>query len=245
MNNNKALRQNNPFNNKNAEINFLLVGISIIVGLIVVIIVYYVYAYSVKKHSSSSSNSNSNSNSSSGSGSGSGSSSGAGVVSNQNVNLNNVNNNKKQVFHIADNIFTYDDAEAVCKAYGGDLADYQQLVNAYKDGANWCNYGWVKGQLALYPIQPDYWNKLQDNNDEDGQNKCGQPGINGGYFENKNLQFGVNCYASKRGPKDGEKIKNLYISDKERELQAKIMAFRKQMGNFTLTPFNENKWSNC
>ena len=36
----------------------------------------------------------------------------------------------KQVFHIADNLFTYDDAEAVCRAYGADLATYDHMVEA-------------------------------------------------------------------------------------------------------------------
>lgn len=242
MNNNTTLKQNNPFNNKNTEINFLLVGVSIVVGLIVVIIIYYVYIYSTSTKKSTSKphslTTSSNSLTASNMTSSNRNDTPSGMVKSDKAGT-------KQVFHIADNVFTFDDAEAVCRAYGGDLADYHQLVDAYKQGANWCNYGWVKGQMALYPIQQDYWNKLQDNHDDESMGKCGVPGINGGYFENKNLQFGVNCYGSKRGPKDHEKIKDLYMSDKERELQNKLLSFKKQLGNFTLTPFNENKWANC
>jgi len=150
----------------------------------------------------------------------------------------------KQVFHIADNLFTYDDAEAVCRAYGADLATYDQMVDAYKKGANWCSYGWTKEQMALYPIQYSYWQKLQDSSPEEAS-ACGVPGINGGYFENPNMQFGVNCYGAKRGPRKDEKVKDIYVSDKERAIRAKVAAFQKQLGKFKLLPFNEDKWGSC
>jgi len=150
----------------------------------------------------------------------------------------------KQVFHIADNLFTYDDAEAVCRAYGADLATYDQMVDAYKKGANWCSYGWTKEQMALYPIQYSYWQKLQDSDPEEA-GSCGVPGINGGFFENPHMQFGVNCYGAKRGPRKDEKVKDIYVSDKERAIRAKVAAFQKQLGKFKLLPFNEDKWGSC
>jgi len=150
----------------------------------------------------------------------------------------------KQVFHIADNLFTYDDAEAVCRAYGADLATYDQMVDAYKKGANWCSYGWTKEQMALYPIQYTYWQKLQESDPEEA-GACGVPGINGGFFENPQMQFGVNCYGAKRGPRKDEKVKNVYVSDNERAIRAKVAAFQKQLGKFKLLPFNEDKWGSC
>ena len=150
----------------------------------------------------------------------------------------------KQVFHIADNLFSYDDAEAVCRAYGADLATYDQMVDAYKKGANWCSYGWTKEQMALYPVQYSYWQKLQESDPEEA-GACGVPGINGGFFENPHMQFGVNCYGSKRGPRKDEKVKDIYVSDKEREIRAKVAAFQKQLGKFKLLPFNEDKWGSC
>lgn len=150
----------------------------------------------------------------------------------------------KQVFHIADNLFTYDDADAVCRAYGAELATYDQMVDAYKKGANWCSYGWTKEQMALYPIQYSYWQKLQDSDTEEAA-ACGIPGINGGFFENPNMQFGVNCYGAKRGPRKDEKVKDIYVSDKERDIRAKVAAFQKQLGKFKLLPFNEDKWGSC
>jgi hypothetical protein len=150
----------------------------------------------------------------------------------------------KQVFNVSDNLFTYDDGEAVCRAYGSELATYEQVVDAYKKGANWCNYGWTKGQLALYPTQTSYWQKYQDSDPEEAES-CGMPGINGGYFENKNLQFGVNCYGVKRIPNGSEQMKSAYVSDKEREIREKVNVFKRQLKNWKLTPFNEDKWSSC
>ena len=67
----------------------------------------------------------------------------------------------KQVFHIPDNKYTYNDAKAVCAAYGAKLADYSQVENAYREGAEWCGYGWSANQMALYPTQKTTWNGLQ------------------------------------------------------------------------------------
>jgi hypothetical protein len=230
---------NNTLNStKKDEIDFLLIGVSVVVGLIVVVIIYYVYTYTSKSVDTTTKTT-------------------ASVVDankmkereealekekDEMYQTNKVGSS--QVFNIKDNLFSYDDAEAVCRAYGAELADYTQMVDAYKKGANWCNYGWTKGQLALFPIQPEYWAKMQDTDDETKKGACGTPGINGGYFENKNLQFGVNCYGPKRAPNGEERIKSVFVSDKERELQQKVLNFKKQIGNFKLTPFNEDKWSN-
>jgi hypothetical protein len=40
-------------------------------------------------------------------------------------------------------------------------------------------------------------------------------------------------------------MKQSYVSDKERALQEKIFNFKRQLGNFKLTPFNEDKWAAC
>jgi len=154
-------------------------------------------------------------------------------------------NKPAQVFHISDSIFGYDDAEAVCKAYGAELADYKQMIEAYKTGANWCNPGWVKGQMALYPIQHSFWKKKQENSDPDRRGECGQPGINGGFYQNRHMQFGVNCWGQKRGPIDEERMKHAYQSDMDRELARKVAVFRRQLGNLSLAPFNQDKWHKC
>lgn len=54
------------------------------------------------------------------------------------------------------NPYTYDEAVAACKEYGGDLATLDQLTKATtKLGANWCPGGWVKDEKGTlyYPMQ--------------------------------------------------------------------------------------------
>ena len=103
---------------------------------------------------------------------------------------------RKEVFNIAQDVYTYSDAEPLCKAYGAELATYDQVKTAWKKGADWCNYGWVKGQTAVYPTQKETYDKLQAG-PESQRGSCGVPGINGGYFDNPDMRFGVNCYGER------------------------------------------------
>ena len=160
-------------------------------------------------------------------------------VKNQSYKVNT--NNKKQVFNISNNIFAYDDAEAVCKSHGAELATYEQVVDAYKNGAEWCNYGWSKNQMALYPTQKKTWEKLQE--DSESANNCGEWGVNGGYFENKDTLFGANCYGIKPEPKDRERTKNVPMSVRQRDIQDKIKMFKAKKNDITINPFNNDLWS--
>ena len=101
----------------------------------------------------------------------------------------------KQVFHIPDNKYDYDNAKAICNAYGGRLATVKEVQEAYDEGADWCSYGWSDGQMALYPTQYDKWAKLQKIKGH--EHDCGRPGVNGGYIANPNVNFGINCYGYK------------------------------------------------
>ena len=100
---------------------------------------------------------------------------------------------KGKVFHVADNVFTYEEAEPLCKSMNASLADYDQMVDAYKDGADWCSYGWIQNNMAVFPTQKKTWEKLQTG-PKKYHNQCGSIGINGGVFKNKKLKFGVNCF---------------------------------------------------
>ena len=60
---------------------------------------------------------------------------------------------RKQVFNIPKNNFVYSDAKALCSAYGARLATYKEVDEAYRDGGEWCNYGWSEGQMVLFPTQ--------------------------------------------------------------------------------------------
>ena len=150
----------------------------------------------------------------------------------------------KQVFNVGNNIFTYSDAPAVCEAYGAKLATFEQLRKAYEDGANWCNYGWTSGQMALYPTQYNSWKKLQSGPKKNRHN-CGKPGINGGYFENPNLKFGVNCYGNKPEIENNEQKNYLrqYIDEEQLEYNNKVDEYKTKIEDYTILPFNQKEWT--
>ena len=100
-----------------------------------------------------------------------------------------------EVYNVSQNIYTYQQAENVCKELRGTLATKKQLDEAFKKGASWCNYGWTKGQSAYFPIQGSFYSELQK--DSSLREACGTIGVNGGYFKDPYLKFGVNCYGIK------------------------------------------------
>ena len=108
-----------------------------------------------------------------------------------------------EVFNISNNLYMYHEASEVCSIYGAKLATYDQIEDSYNKGGEWCNYGWSDGQMALFPTQKSTWSALQES--EETKNNCGRPGVNGGYMENPNIQFGVNCYGKKPEATDKEK----------------------------------------
>ena len=148
---------------------------------------------------------------------------------------------QKQVFNVSDNVFNYDEARSVCEAYNGDLASLEQMVDAYKNGADWCNYGWSEGQLALYPTQEDSFVKLEKNPETRGQ--CGLPGVNGGYFENKNLKFGANCYGNKPAPNNSQQEKLLNEQYLLNPLSREAQRYQARVDEFEVSPFSRKKWS--
>ena len=109
---------------------------------------------------------------------------------------------KSEVFNVSNNLYSYEEAPYVCQALGGRLASYDEIEESYQKGAEWCNYGWSEDQLALFPTQKDTWRQLQSS--EGNKNNCGRPGINGGYFANPNIKFGVNCYGAKPKAKQSD-----------------------------------------
>lgn len=151
------------------------------------------------------------------------------------------NKNIKQVFNIKENIYTLQDAPAVCGTLGADIATVNQLIDAHKKGADWCNVGWTKDGLAAYPIQYSTWQTLQDN-DPNKRDICGKPGINLARND-PNLLYGVNCYGIKPEPKGNEKVKGAIISDKQAALNAKIAELKKQLGSIGVASFNNDQWS--
>jgi hypothetical protein len=153
---------------------------------------------------------------------------------------------KPQVFHLPNNTYTYEDSRAICSAYGGRLATYSEIEDAHKKGADWCGFGWSDKQMALYPTQMEKWNNLQTI--EGHQHDCGRPGINGGYIDNPNVRFGVNCYGYKPKITDIE-IANMSNNtlypktNKELAFDQKVDFWKQQLASITVAPFNHNNWS--
>lgn len=140
-----------------------------------------------------------------------------------------------QVFYVADNLFTYDEAPAVCAAYGAELATYPQIEQAYNAGGEWCGYGWSQGGLALFPTQYKTWEKLQMEQGCSTQNSCGRPGINGGYFD-PSTKFGVNCYGRKpREPRGQRRAANQALNKLARR-------YKDEIRKFTVAGFNASDW---
>lgn len=146
----------------------------------------------------------------------------------------------KQVFNISQNIFTYSDAKLVCRSFGAELATVEQLMEAYKRGANWCNMGWTGDQMGAYPIQKEFWESLSE--EDINSEKCGTPGINAGYYKNTDFKFGANCYGIKPKPHNKERINLNYINQYS-ESEKQIMKFKRNRNKYTIQPFNTDYWS--
>lgn len=110
---------------------------------------------------------------------------------------------KEEVFNVSNNLYTYEDAGLVCSALGARLATYDEIETAYNNGAEWGTYGWSEGQHAYFPTQKATWQKLQTIKGH--EHDLGRPGVNGGYFANPKLRFGVNCYGVKPAPSAADK----------------------------------------
>jgi hypothetical protein len=151
-----------------------------------------------------------------------------------------------EVFNVAQNKFTYYDAEPLCNALGAELATYEQVKDAWSNGADWCNYGWVKGQMAVYPTQKQTYDKLQMG-PADQRNVCGTVGLNGGYFDNPEFKYGVNCYGQK--PTQSAHDEAMLMAEgkapktpaalKVDELKAE---YKDQADSLFIKPFNDTKW---
>ena len=151
-----------------------------------------------------------------------------------------------QVFNIPGQYFGYEKAKNLCKAYGSRLATYSEIESAYENGAEWCNYGWSDGQMALYPTQEKTYNQLQTIAGH--EHDCGRPGINGGYMANPNLQFGANCYGKKpnMGPNEQYLMENTPpypITKKDIKKDKEVDYLKSRLDELLVSPFNNTRWS--
>ena len=161
------------------------------------------------------------------------------------VGLENSESNK-EVFHISDNEYTYQQARAVCKAYKSKLATYSQIESAYGNGAEWCGYGWSDDQMALYPTQKKSYDGLQKIKGH--EHDCGRPGINGGYMKNEKLRFGVNCYGKKPNitPEEQHILESSTpypLTVEERDFNKLTRYYKEKLPEMLISAFNYKKWN--
>lgn len=153
----------------------------------------------------------------------------------------------KDIFTVSKNVHTYYDAAPLCKALGAELATYDEVKNAWQQGADWCNYGWVKGQMAVYPTQESTYQELQEGPPEQ-RSACGRPGVNGGYFDNPEMKFGVTC-SGKRPPQSNHDATVISsgaarpLTASGLEFEKKVQEFKAQSDTMGVLPFNKSKWS--
>ena len=146
----------------------------------------------------------------------------------------------EEVFNIGDQSYTYEQAKCKCAAYGARLAKKHEIIGAYNKGAEWCSYGWSEGQNAYYPTQRSSWKKSQHGSVKH-RDDCGVPGVNGGYFSDPELKFGVNCFGKKPV---GSVVKHIKRDDKKNfcELKHNKKA-SKVRARDNIQPFNKDQWS--
>jgi hypothetical protein len=155
--------------------------------------------------------------------------------------LNGSDSGSPQVFNVSRNLYKFSEAEPLCRAFGAELATYDQVKDAYNAGADWCNYGWVKGQLSVYPTQQSTYDKLQAG-PEDERGSCGVPGLNGGFFPNADQRFGVNCYGTRptETPLDE---RQQFVSQHETAFDREVSRFRAELPSIAVNPWNGSQWS--
>ena len=156
---------------------------------------------------------------------------------------------REEVFNISNNLYSYNDAQSVCGALGARLASYDEIEDAYTNGAEWSTYGWSEGQHAYFPTQKNTWRKLQQIKGH--EHDLGRPGVNGGYFANPNVRFGVNCYGVKPPITDSEKAvmdakKNRIYpkTAKDALVDSKVEFWKKNKDKLmVVSGFNNDDWS--
>jgi hypothetical protein len=100
-----------------------------------------------------------------------------------------------EVYYVGGYDYTKDQAEGVCKSFGGRVATTQDVKEAQRGGADWCATGWVSDNpTPLYPIT-----SLT-------QGGCGNgsPGIK--FYMPPSNKAGVNCFGPKPDIKNKGKV---------------------------------------
>ena len=153
---------------------------------------------------------------------------------------------REEVYNIGSNIFNYKDAKAICKVFGGKLATYSQIEDAYNKGAEWPSMGWSEDQMALFPTQLKTYERMKE---EGTPNARGRPGVNGGYMSNTELRFGVNCFgvkptASTHDRAVMELLKSRPYSPSDLEEAQRVKFWQQNKDKLiAMMPFDADSWS--
>ena len=152
----------------------------------------------------------------------------------------------KQVYHVPGNKYTYSDAQALCGAYDGRLATYEEVEAAQAAGGEWCSYGWSADQQALFPTQKSTYDALQQIPGH--EHDCGRQGVNGGYIANPQVEFGANCYGYKPEMTAAEQAQmssqSPYpLTHEQLQIDEKEAQYRQQLASIPVAPFSPQAWS--
>ena len=78
---------------------------------------------------------------------------------------------------------------------------------------------------------------------------CGVAGINGGYFDNPDLRFGVNCYGVKPTENGADERyqeeKKMNVAPGALEYDRKVQDFTNRRDEIPINPFKEGAWSSA
>lgn len=152
-------------------------------------------------------------------------------------------NKDKEVYQVTNDLYSYEESAGICKSLDSRLATYEEIELAYKNGAEWCGYGWSENQMAFFPTQSETWKKMQTH--PETKHLCGRPGVNGGFMKDPTQKFGVNCY----GVKPDEKMRTKGIEPDTPEYLAlfgcgKIVSdISKLKDGLEIKPFRPDFWS--
>ena len=160
----------------------------------------------------------------------------------------------KEVFLIYNKV-NYLQAKELCKLYSGRLATKEDLEEAFKDGANWCTWGWLDGEKIGYPVQEKFWTLIEKKH----RGHCGPTaGIN--IIDNIDplKVYSVTCYGKKpkksKNDTDLELVLNEVNADDSLQTEidkckrAKQEAEQKkwideEKKNIRIVTFNDSQWS--
>lgn len=160
----------------------------------------------------------------------------------------------KEVFLIYNKV-NYLQAKELCKLYSGRLATKEDLEEAFKEGANWCTWGWLEGEKIGYPVQEKFWSFIEKKH----KGHCGPTaGLN--IIENvePTKLYSVTCYGKKppksKNDTDLELVLNEITADDslqaeiERCKQSKKEAEQKkwideEKKKIRIVTFNDSQWS--